>query len=170
MKGRIFSKAPGVSILAWLIPGWLIVAGCMQEPVREQANASLPLKDSPAIDLDGSVAQAAAENKLVLLDFTGSDWCGPCMELHKEVLEQPDFKSYAKSNLVFLVVDFPAGYRLSKEENDTNNFLAAKFGVYAFPTLVALDGKGKKIWKQVGFMPGTEPKRLIATIDDARGK
>jgi thioredoxin-related protein len=164
VKGRIFS-ALGVSIL-----GWLLVAGCTADTVREGMDASLPLKDFPAVDLNGAMAQAAAENKMVLLDFTGSDWCGPCMQLHKRVLEQPEFKSYAGSNLVFLVVDFPARYRLPDAVAATNNFLAAKFGVHAFPTLVALDGQGKKVWRQVGFMPWTRAKSVIAALDGVKGK
>src|SRR4051812_585143 len=51
--------------------------------------------------------EAKAKNKLLLMDFTGSDWCGWCIKLNKEVFSQPEFKDYAAKNLVLMEVDFP---------------------------------------------------------------
>ena len=51
--------------------------------------------------------QAKAGNKLVLLDFTGSDWCGWCIKLDREVFSKPEFKDYATKNLVLVELDFP---------------------------------------------------------------
>lgn len=145
------------------------MCGCSRETARERADGSGPLTNSAAIDLNASIAKAGAEKKIVLLDFTGSDWCGPCMQLHSEIFEQPDFKSYAESNLVFLVVDFPTKYRLPADASATNEWLAEKFGVDGFPTLIALDGRGKKLWQQVGFSGGNS-KEWIATLDSVRAK
>jgi thiol:disulfide interchange protein len=58
-------------------------------------------------------AQAKSENKLVLLDFTGSDWCVWCKKLDAEVFSQQAFADYAKSNLVLVEVDFPAQKKLA---------------------------------------------------------
>src|SRR5258705_10778383 len=58
-------------------------------------------------DLPKAQAQAKTEKKLVLMDFTGSDWCGWCIKLHKEVFSPQDFADYAKKNLVLVEVDFP---------------------------------------------------------------
>ena len=58
-------------------------------------------------DFDKAMTQAKTEKKLVLLDFTGSDWCPWCMKLDKEVFAKPDFKSYAKDHLVLVTVDYP---------------------------------------------------------------
>jgi protein disulfide-isomerase len=154
----------GISFLA------LLAAGCMRQIAREQQNLSLPLTNSPPLNLDAAVARAAAEHKIVLIDFTGSDWCGPCMALHREVFARPEFESYAQSNLVFLVADFPARYRLSPEASATNDSLAAKFDVTGFPTLIALDGQGNKIWRQVGFLPGSSAKGMFATLDQVKAK
>jgi thioredoxin-related protein len=153
-----------------LLLGLVIAFGCSPGPVREQQNTSLPLTNAPPIDLNAAIARAGAEHKLVLLDFTGSDWCGPCMALHKELFALPEFHSYAESNLVFFAVDFPSKYRLSSESAATNDFLAAKFSVSAFPTLIMLDGSGNKIWQQVGFTPGTAPKEWFATFDTLKTK
>jgi thioredoxin-related protein len=153
-----------------LVLGWVIAFGCSSGPVREQTNTSLPLTNAPAIDLNAAIARAGIENKLVLLDFTGSDWCGPCMALQKELFAQPEFHSYAESNLIFFAVDFPSKYRFSSEAAATNDFLAARFNVRAFPTLIMLDGSGKQIWQQVGFVPGTAPKEWFATFDTLKAK
>lgn len=122
--------------------------------MHEQADASAPLTNAAPIDLDAAIAQARAGNKLVLLDFTGSDWCPPCMELHDRIFSQPEFRSYAASNLVFLTVDFPQKYRLSPDAGKTNDLLATKFDVEGFPTLVALDGNGKELWRHLGYVDG----------------
>ena len=58
-------------------------------------------------DFDEAVKLAKAENKDLLVDFTGSDWCGWCIKLNKEVFSQPDFAGYAKKNLVLVELDFP---------------------------------------------------------------
>jgi thioredoxin-related protein len=160
----MIKKIFGISLL-----GFLILAGCMHAPMHERRDMSLPLTNSSAIDLNAALARARAENKVVLLDFTGSDWCPPCIELHKEIFSQPGFQSYAESNLVFLTVDFPSRFRLSPEANATNDFLSEKFDVEGFPTLVALNGDGKVIWQHLGFIEGG-PGKFITTFETAKAK
>src|ERR1017187_4807538 len=58
-------------------------------------------------DVPAALARAKAENKTVLLDFTGSDWCGWCMRLKAEVFDQPEFSTYAHANLILVELDFP---------------------------------------------------------------
>ena len=58
-------------------------------------------------DYARALEKAKAENKRVLLDFTGSDWCGPCIELRKRVLSRPDFAAYAEKNLILVEIDYP---------------------------------------------------------------
>jgi protein disulfide-isomerase len=153
-----------------LLLGLVIAFGCSRPPVREFADASLPLTNSTPIDLNAAITQAGAESKIVLLDFTGSDWCGPCMQLHKQVFAQPEFEAYAQSNLVFLAIDFPMKYRLPEETAATNNFLAEKFDVHGFPTLIALNGHGKEIWRRVGFVTGERPAEFISTLNALKSK
>ena len=62
-----------------------------------------------------ALAQAKAEKKLVLVDFTGSDWCGWCIKLDKEVFSKPEFKTYAKENLVLVELDFPSPGTLTSD-------------------------------------------------------
>ena len=58
-------------------------------------------------DYEKALAKAKAENKHVFLDFTGSDWCGPCIELRKRVLSSKEFADYAAKNLVLVEIDYP---------------------------------------------------------------
>jgi len=149
--------------------GILIAFGCSREPQRENVSSSTPLKDAKPIDLNGALAQAKAGNKLVLMDFTGSDWCPPCIELHNTIFSKPEFQAYADSNLVFLTVDFPQQYHLPEAASATNDLLSQKFDVEGFPTLVALNGDGKEVWRHVGSIDGGA-KELFGELDSAKIK
>lgn len=114
-------------------------------------------------DLPKAQAQAKAEKKLVLLDFTGSDWCGWCIKLNKEVFSQPEFGEYAKKNLVCVEVDFPNKKKLSPEQKKANDALAEKYKIEGYPTIIVLDGDGKKVG-ELGYMKGG-PKAFIAKLE-----
>ena len=105
-------------------------------------------------DYKAALEQAAKENKPVLLDFTGSDWCGWCIKLNKETFSQPEFKKFAAENLVLVEVDFPNNKPQSDAVKQQNQEIQAKFGVRGFPTLVLLDSKGKEIARNSGYLPG----------------
>lgn len=111
-------------------------------------------------DYKAALATAAKENKKVLLDFTGSDWCGWCIRLKKETFDQPEFKGFADKNLVLVEVDFPQGKTLSPEVKKQNDSLQEKYGVQGFPALVLLDPQGKLIKQNSGYLPGG-PKGFI---------
>ena len=64
--------------------------------------------------------QAKAGNKILLLNFTGSDWCGWCIKFDKEVLSQPQFKEFAHNNLVLVELDFPRAKAQSTELRKQN--------------------------------------------------
>jgi protein disulfide-isomerase len=110
-------------------------------------------------DYDKAFAQAKAENKQLLLDFTGSDWCGWCMKLDREVFEQPEFKEYADRNLVLLKVDFPRRKPQPASEKAQNEKLAEKYRIEGYPTLVVLNPDEKKAG-ELGYVPGG-PKAFI---------
>lgn len=104
-------------------------------------------------DLAKAKETAAKEKKLLLLDFTGSDWCGWCMKLDKDVFSKSDFKSYAKENLVLVEVDFPNQKPQTKKVKDQNAALKKQFNVGGFPTIVVLDGSGKEVARWGGYSP-----------------
>lgn len=106
-------------------------------------------------DLPKAQTQAKAEKKLVLLDFTGSDWCPPCKALHKNVLSKPEFEAYAKTNLVLVELDFPDRKPQSAELKKANKALLEKFKVDGYPTIIVLDAEGKEIYRNSSYNGAT---------------
>jgi thioredoxin-related protein len=114
-------------------------------------------------DLPKAQAQAKTEKKLVMLDFTGSDWCGWCIKLNKEVFSQPAFAEYAKKNLVAVEVDFPNKKKLSAAQKQANDALAKKYEIKGYPTIIVLNSDGKKVG-ELGYQAGG-PKAFIAELE-----
>lgn len=104
--------------------------------------------------LPEAFAQAKAEKKLVLIDFTGSDWCPACQTLHEQVFSQPEFQGYAKNHLVFVELDFPREKPLAVDIRKRNEGLAVKYGIEVFPTVIVLDATGKVLDLSEGYRPG----------------
>lgn len=107
--------------------------------------------------------QAKAEKKLVFMDFTGSDWCPPCKNLHKTVLVAPEFMAFAKDNLVLVELDFPSKKPQSAELKAANQKLAQRFKVEGYPTVIVLDAEGKELFREVGY-GGTPAKAYVAKL------
>ncbi len=89
----------------------------------------------------------------ILADFSGSDWCGWCIKLDKEVFSTKEFKDFASSNLVLLLVDFPARKSQSEKEKKQNKELAEKYGIEGYPTVLLLDKDGNVLAK-TGYRRG----------------
>ena len=111
--------------------------------------------------------EAKASHKLLLLDFTGSDWCGFCFQLDKAILSRPQFKDYASKNLVLMEVDFPRRKPQSDETRRQNQELARRYQIDGFPTLVVLNGEGKTVWRYDGLYPGGIAA-FLAELDKVR--
>jgi len=111
--------------------------------------------------------QAKKENKLVLMDFTGSDWCGWCKKLDAETFSKPEFETYAKKNLVLVTVDFPAQKPQSDELKAANKALGTKYSVNGYPTIVVIAPDGTIVWQQVGYLEGG-PSAFIAALEKAK--
>jgi thioredoxin-related protein len=110
--------------------------------------------------------EAKARNKLVLLNFTGSDWCGWCIKLDREVFSTPEFKDYASKNLVLLEADFPHGKPQPATVRKQNEELAMRYQVIGFPTILVLNGDGKVVG-ELGYTPGG-PSAFIAELEKLR--
>lgn len=115
-------------------------------------------------DLPAAQAQAKSENKIVLMDFTGSDWCPWCIKFKKEVLDTDTFQDYAAKNVVQVELDYPNKKKQSAELKKANADLKEKYKIDGFPTLVVLDSDGKEIGRQVGYAEGG-PKAFIAKLE-----
>ncbi|MEA5459292.1 thioredoxin family protein [Arcicella sp. LKC2W] len=103
-------------------------------------------------DFAKAKTEANSQHKYILLNFSGSDWCGPCIKLKKEVLDSPEFLQYADNKLVLVRADFPRNKknRLSPELTKHNEALAEKYnnqGKFPYTVLIDADGKIVKSWE-----------------------
>ena len=123
-------------------------------------------------DFDKALTDAKRDHKLVLLKFSGSDWCLPCIRMEKEVFGTDSFSHFASDNLVMVNADFP---RLSKNKLDKsvlkqNEVLAERYDKAGhFPLTLLIDENGKVLKSWVGYT-GTKPAdfiREIKSIEDA---
>ena len=117
-------------------------------------------------DYAKALALAKSQNKRVMLDFTGSDWCGPCIQLKKQVFSRPDFRAYADNNLVLVEIDYPQRKKQSDELKKQNEKLSKQYGIdeKGFPTVVLLDPAGKVIREFTGY-DGETTAGFIAWIE-----
>lgn len=114
-------------------------------------------------DYSKAQQEAKANHKLLLLNFTGSDWCGWCIKFDKDILSQPEFKNYAHDNLVLVELDFPRRKIQPAEMKKQNLELAQQYEVLGFPTIVVLNSNGQTLWKFDGYFPGG-PGAFIAQL------
>ncbi len=104
-------------------------------------------------DFQKAQSEAKSEHKLVLINFSGSDWCPWCIRLDREVFSKPEFAQFAKDNLVLLLADFPRAKPLSNEVRKQNYELAQRYSIDGFPTIVVLNSEGKQVG-MLGYVPG----------------
>lgn len=105
-------------------------------------------------DYAAAVTQAKKEHKMILLDFTGSDWCIWCQRTDKQVFETQTFKDFADKNLVLVKVDFPKARPMPDATKAQNAKLQEKYGIEGYPTLIVLNAKEKVVFSQIGFKEG----------------
>ena len=102
------------------------------------------------MDYDAAVTLAAEKKLPMMLNFTGSDWCGWCKLMDKNVFAQEEWKSYAAANVVLVTIDFPQDKSIVPEKFvDRNAQLQQKFGVGGYPTYVLLESDGKTVLGQL---------------------
>ena len=94
-------------------------------------------------DLETAKKQAAAENKAILVDFTGSDWCGYCIRLKKNIFDKPEFADYAKDKFVLLEVDVPRNPQFDRALLARNRELCKRYKVGGYPTIMVLTSEGE---------------------------
>ena len=104
-------------------------------------------------DFDKAKKEAKERDVPILADFSGSDWCGWCIRLDKEVFSKKEFKDYAGKNFVLFLADFPSEKAQSKEVKEQNARLQKKYGVRGFPTVLILDSEGKELGR-TGYKRG----------------
>jgi thioredoxin-related protein len=116
--------------------------------------STLALANGWMTDWEAAKAKAIAENKPILINFTGTDWCGWCIRIEKEVFSRKEFQEYAAKNLILMEVDFPKKKEQSAELKSQNKALDKEFKIEGYPTIFLLDAEGKKISEDIGYREG----------------
>lgn len=160
---------PSGAFSCWSKAGKPRIRTCMNSPRSLLLVVVVAILSSSAFaggwgdDYKAALATAAKEHKDVLLDFTGSDWCGWCIKLKRDTFDKPEFKDFADKNLVLVEIDFPQTKSQSAEVKKQNDALQQQYQVQGFPTLVLLSPEGKVIKQQSGYIPGG-PKGFIEWV------
>jgi len=112
-----------------------------------------------SINYSQSLRSAKTQDKIVLVNFSGSDWCGWCVKLKSEVFDTPEFKRWAARNALLFQADFPKRRYQSAGTKKQNKGLSSKFGIRGYPTILVLDAAGKEIGR-LGYVKGGPGKWL----------
>lgn len=149
-----------------LLSGWLTPAGSLTGSVSPPAQWHVNMEEARQL--------ARQQHKHILLNFSGSDWCGPCIMLRKEVFDDPSFQSFADSTLVLVNADFPRlkKNQLPKEQQQSNDRLADQYnsqGKFPLTLLLSADGKILKQWEGNPGLTAVEfDGQIKAVIDQDR--
>jgi thioredoxin-related protein len=122
-------------------------------------------------DFNEATSEAVRSHKYILINFSGSDWCGPCIRERKEILENETFEKYASDHLVLVRADFPRQKKnqLSKEQTQRNEALADKYNPDGkFPYTILVDENGKVVKDWDGF-PNESPENFVNQIATVSG-
>lgn len=114
-------------------------------------------------DFEAAKKQAAAEKKDILVDFTGSDWCGWCIKLKKEVFDLPAFEAATKK-FVLVELDFPNKKPQSDEVKTKNRAAQQKYGITGFPTILLMDAQGE-VYARTGYKAGG-PEKYVSHLQE----
>ncbi len=113
---------------------------------------------------DKVLKKAEKTGKVVLANFTGSDWCGWCMKMEKEIFDTETFEKWAEDKVLLLEIDFPASKKQSREIEKQNKRLKNKYQIKGFPTLLFIDHNGKMLGKG-GYIKG-DAEKWVKIADD----
>lgn len=131
-------------------------SGLAEGEKKQQAAQNVEPENSDSkwlTSYDEAAKLSKETGKPMLVDFTGSDWCGWCIKLKEEVFSKPEFDAWADENVVLLELDFPRKTKLSQELTAQNNELKDKYEIRGFPTILFLDSEGEKLG-QYGYDRG----------------
>lgn len=115
------------------------------KPEESKEQTEYQVKDGWTDNLAQARAEAKTGNKLVLMDFTGSDWCSPCKLMQKEVFGTPEFKEWAAKRASLLMLDYPQAYTPPADIVKQNEKLVEQYKIQGYPTVVFTDAAGKEV-------------------------
>ena len=119
-------------------------------------------------NLDEAKQIARKEHRHILLNFSGSDWCGPCIRMHKEIIESDAFTKLADTDLVLVNADFPRSKKnqLPAKQQELNNAMADQYNPKGdFPLTLLLNADGKVLKSWVG-LPDVKAEGFTAQVKE----
>lgn len=119
-------------------------------------------------DFEAAKAKAAKEKKDLLIDFTGSDWCGWCIKLKNEVFDLDAFKNEAPKGFVLVELDFPRNKELPETLKEQNKKLSETYEIQGFPTILLTDAEGKP-YGRTGYQEGG-PEAYLKHLGEFKGR
>jgi thiol-disulfide isomerase/thioredoxin len=125
-----------------------------------------PVYITETTDYSAALSAAKSSGKLVLLHFTGSDWCPYCKMLDDEVLSKSAFNQFATSNYITVTLDFPHSTSLPDSLKQQNDSLAQKYHIDGYPTLLVIDRNEKELGRIAGYNPGSGPDGVISQLQN----
>ncbi len=140
------------------------VTACVAEDVKIEETEKIEERLLWLENFEEAQEIAKIEDKTILVDFTGSDWCGWCIKLDNEVFSQTAFIDYANANLVLVKLDFPRKVSQTEEKKKYNRALAQKYGIKGFPTILLFDASGEVIAK-TGYQQGG-PESYVLHLEE----
>ncbi|MCP4814556.1 MAG: thioredoxin family protein, partial [Planctomycetaceae bacterium] len=148
-----------------------LLAACLLALLLVQQESPLGAADAHwLIDFEAAKKQAAQQKKDLLIDFTGSDWCPPCIALHKNVFSKAEFTRQMSQHYIFISLDFPRNKsKQAAKTIEQNAQLNKRYKIRGFPTVILADASGKAYDTQVGY-PGNGLDRYMQRILDVKGK
>jgi len=118
------------------------------------------------MDYDAALALAEEENLPLLLNFTGSDWCGWCKLMDGQVFAEEEWQDWAADNLVLVTIDFPSDESIVPEKYKArNDELSETFGVQGYPTYILLASDGETMIDQLGAGQDKTPESFIEEVE-----
>jgi len=154
----------------------LALTACNKAPTQNTAETAsgapnVPAAEAPSLvwidHFDTGLAKAKAENKLALVNFTGSDWCSVCITLKKEVFSRKEFSDYVKDRMVLVEVDYPQIKQLPPEKREKHARLQEIYKIEGrIPTVLVLNGDGVELGR-LGYTQGGLPS-FLAELEKIR--
>lgn len=114
-------------------------------------------------NMDEAKKKASEQNKGLFIEFTGSDWCGPCIHFKKTVLSKDEFLNEVQKHFILVELDYPRQKEQRAEQKEHNAKYAKEYGIKGYPTVIFANSDGKPVYS----LGERDMKSVLKTIEEA---